>query len=203
SSADLGSSCGLPGVPGMPVRPLVPCRTTRSVILGFPPLIAIPVSTTVAWSVIHGGPALSAFVIFHSSECCVLVKVPGGSGSVAVERSSANAVAGMTSMQTNAKFECLDSVNRKSMCSSVMTLTLENLCSGRLMPQASSGCGRVRRHSSFSVVPAGERVEEGRYGIRTSQSIQGLTSKFGQERHEIGGQVGPGAAPLILMLDRL
>jgi len=44
-----------------------------------------PISTTVALSVIHGGPALSAFLIFHSSECCVLVNVPGGSGSVAVD----------------------------------------------------------------------------------------------------------------------
>jgi len=38
---------------------------------------------------------------------------------------------------------------------------------------------------------------------RGVQSIQGLTSTFGQERREIGGQVGPGAAPLILRLDRL
>src|SRR5262245_33264535 len=111
SSAHNGSCCGRPGISGMHFHPLVPCRMTRSVILWFPPLNVIPISTTVALSVIQGGPALSAFLIFHSSECCVLVKVPGGSGSVAVERSSANAVAGMKSMQTNANFECLDIVS--------------------------------------------------------------------------------------------
>jgi hypothetical protein len=35
------------------------------------------------------GPALSAFAIFHSSECDDVVNVPGGSGAVAEERSSA------------------------------------------------------------------------------------------------------------------
>src|SRR5215475_1349358 len=38
------------------------------------------------------GPALSAFTIFHSSECADVVNVPGGNGAVAEERSSAEAV---------------------------------------------------------------------------------------------------------------
>jgi hypothetical protein len=38
------------------------------------------------------GPALSAFAIFHSSECADVVNVPGGNGVVAVERSSAQAI---------------------------------------------------------------------------------------------------------------
>src|SRR5216683_2785203 len=95
---------------GMHFHPLVPGRMTRSVILCLPPLMVTPISTTVALSVIHGGPALSAFLIFHSSECCVLVNVPGGSGSVAVARSSANAVGEMSSAQTKANFDCIDIV---------------------------------------------------------------------------------------------
>jgi hypothetical protein len=38
------------------------------------------------------GPALSAFAIFHSSECADVVKVPGDNGAVAEERSSAKAI---------------------------------------------------------------------------------------------------------------
>jgi hypothetical protein len=38
------------------------------------------------------GPALSAFTIFHSSECADVVNVPGGNGAVAEERSSAKAI---------------------------------------------------------------------------------------------------------------
>jgi hypothetical protein len=38
------------------------------------------------------GPALSAFAIFHASECADVVNVPGGNGSVAEERSSAKAI---------------------------------------------------------------------------------------------------------------
>jgi hypothetical protein len=38
------------------------------------------------------GPALSAFAIFHSSECTDVVNVPGGNGAVAEERSSAQAI---------------------------------------------------------------------------------------------------------------
>jgi len=38
------------------------------------------------------GPALSAFAIFHSSECADVVNVPGGNEAVAEERSSADAV---------------------------------------------------------------------------------------------------------------
>src|SRR6516225_2441123 len=36
-------------------------------------------------------PALSAFLTFHSSECADVVKVPGGRGAVAEDRSSAGA----------------------------------------------------------------------------------------------------------------
>jgi hypothetical protein len=38
------------------------------------------------------GPALSAFAIFHSSECADVVNVPGSNGAVAEERSSATAI---------------------------------------------------------------------------------------------------------------
>src|SRR5262249_36642677 len=38
------------------------------------------------------GPALSAFAIFHSSECAAVVNVPGANGAVAEERSSAKAI---------------------------------------------------------------------------------------------------------------
>jgi len=38
------------------------------------------------------GPALSAFAIFHSSECADVVNVPGGNEAVAEERSSAKAI---------------------------------------------------------------------------------------------------------------
>jgi hypothetical protein len=38
------------------------------------------------------GPSLSAFAIFHSSECDAVVNVPAGNGAVAEERSSAKAV---------------------------------------------------------------------------------------------------------------
>jgi hypothetical protein len=37
-------------------------------------------------------PALSAFAIFHSSECADVVNVPGGNGAVAEEKSSAKAI---------------------------------------------------------------------------------------------------------------
>src|SRR5712675_1970866 len=62
-----------------------------------PPLISI--SVTVALFVIQSGPALKAFLISHSSECLRLVKVPGGKGSVADERSSAKACVEETNMQ--------------------------------------------------------------------------------------------------------
>src|SRR5882762_6020421 len=62
-----------------------------------PPLISI--SVTVALFVIQSGPALKAFLISHSSECLRLVKVPGGKGSVADERSSAKACVEETQRQ--------------------------------------------------------------------------------------------------------
>jgi hypothetical protein len=92
----------------MHVRPLVPGRMTRSVILWLPPLIVMLISRTAALLVIQEGPALSAFLIFHASECCMLVNVAGGNGSVAVERSSANAVAEMKNKQTNANVAWFD-----------------------------------------------------------------------------------------------
>ena len=49
-------------------------------------------SITAACSVMLAGPALSAFAIFHSSECADEVNVPGDNGVVAVERSSAQAI---------------------------------------------------------------------------------------------------------------
>src|SRR3974390_2192378 len=67
----------------MHVQPLVPLRSTLP--LGIP-------SITAACSVMLAGPALSAFAIFHSSECADVVNVPGGNGAVAEERSSAKAV---------------------------------------------------------------------------------------------------------------
>ena len=42
--------------------------------------------------VMLAGPALSAFAIFHSSECADVVNVPGGNGAVAEGRSSAQAI---------------------------------------------------------------------------------------------------------------
>jgi hypothetical protein len=39
------------------------------------------------------GPALSAFAIFHSSECADVVNIPGGNGAVAEERSSRSSLA--------------------------------------------------------------------------------------------------------------
>lgn len=38
------------------------------------------------------GPELSAFAIFHSSECADVVNVTGGNGAVAEGRSSAQAI---------------------------------------------------------------------------------------------------------------
>src|SRR5262245_52509170 len=49
-------------------------------------------SITAACSVMLAGPALSAFAIFHSSECADVVNVLGGNGAVAEERSSAKAI---------------------------------------------------------------------------------------------------------------
>src|SRR6516164_5121946 len=63
----------------MHVQPLVPWRSTLP--LGIP-------SITAACSVMLAGPALSAFAIFHSSECADVVNVPGGNGAVAEETSS-------------------------------------------------------------------------------------------------------------------
>src|SRR5260221_4878020 len=45
-------------------------------------------SITAACSVMLAGPALSAFAIFHSSECADVVNVPGGNGVLAVEGAS-------------------------------------------------------------------------------------------------------------------
>src|SRR6476660_3872832 len=49
-------------------------------------------SITAASFVMLTGPALSAFAIFHSSECADVVNVPGSNRAVAEERSSAKAI---------------------------------------------------------------------------------------------------------------
>ena len=59
-----------------------PCHET------FHPSDSAGQSITVACSVMLAGPALSAFAIFHSSECADVVNVPAGNGAVAEERSS-------------------------------------------------------------------------------------------------------------------
>jgi hypothetical protein len=48
-------------------------------------------SITVAFSAMTAGAALKAFLIFQSSECCVDVKTPGGSGSLTGSGSSGRA----------------------------------------------------------------------------------------------------------------
>src|SRR5262245_47388433 len=70
----------------MHVQPLVPWRSTLpsdSPSFGF-----AGQSMTAACSVILTGPALSAFAIFHWSECADVVNVPAGKGAVAEEGSS-------------------------------------------------------------------------------------------------------------------
>jgi hypothetical protein len=47
---------------------------------------------TAACFVTLTGPALSAFAIFHWSECADVVNVPGGNGAVAEDRSLADGV---------------------------------------------------------------------------------------------------------------
>src|ERR1700719_4230949 len=74
----------------MHVQPLVPWRTT--VPWDIPSFGFAGQSITAACSVMLAGPALSAFAIFHSSECADVVNVPGANGVVAVARSSAQAI---------------------------------------------------------------------------------------------------------------
>src|SRR5262245_60535455 len=69
----------------MQVQPLVPWR--RTLPLAIPSFGFAGQSMTAACSVMLLGPALSAFAIFHSSECADVVKVPPGNGAVAEERS--------------------------------------------------------------------------------------------------------------------
>src|SRR5260370_17722851 len=52
------------------------------------------------------GAALSAFAIFHSSECADVVNVPGGKGAVAVDRSFAEAI-GEIAQRLIAKYRML------------------------------------------------------------------------------------------------
>src|ERR1700757_5512548 len=75
---------------GIQVQPLLPWRSTLP--WACPSCRFNGQSTTVAWSVMLAGPALSAFSIFHSSECADVVKVPGGKGALAVDKSSAQAI---------------------------------------------------------------------------------------------------------------
>src|SRR6516164_2524141 len=60
----------------MHVQPLVPWRSTLP--LDIPSFGFVGRSITAACSVMLAGPALSAFAIFHSSECADVVNVPGG-----------------------------------------------------------------------------------------------------------------------------
>src|SRR6185312_6231835 len=85
-----GRAEGLPGTSGIHVQPLVPWRSTLP--SDIPSFGFAGQSITAASSVMLAGPALSAFAIFHTSECAEVVNVPGGNGAVAEERSSANAV---------------------------------------------------------------------------------------------------------------
>ena len=71
----------------MHVQPLAPWRSTLP--WDIPSLGFAGQSITAACSVMLAGPALSAFAIFHSSECADVVNVPGANGVVAVARSSA------------------------------------------------------------------------------------------------------------------
>src|SRR5262249_53199500 len=75
---------------GIQVQPLLPWRSTLPWVC--PSFGFNGQSTTVAWSVMLAGPALSAFSIFHSSECADVVKVPGGKGALAADRSSPQAI---------------------------------------------------------------------------------------------------------------
>src|SRR5215470_4006027 len=70
----------------MHVQPLVPCRSTLPAAI--PSFGFAGQSMTAARSLILSGPALSAFVIFHWSECADVVNVPEGNGAVAEEKSS-------------------------------------------------------------------------------------------------------------------
>src|SRR5580704_5926600 len=74
----------------MHVQPLVPWRSILP--WDIPSFGFAGQSITAARSVMLAGPALSAFAIFHSSECADVVNAPGGNGVVAVERSSAQAI---------------------------------------------------------------------------------------------------------------
>src|SRR5882672_10847113 len=74
----------------MHVQPLVPWRSILP--WDIPSSGFAGQSITAACSVMLAGPALSAFAIFHSSDCADVVNVPGGNGAVAEERSSAKAI---------------------------------------------------------------------------------------------------------------
>src|SRR5258708_4027045 len=70
----------------MHVQPLAPWRSILP--WDIPSFGFAGQSITAAFSVMLAGPALSAFAIFHSSECADVVNVPGGNGVLAVEGSS-------------------------------------------------------------------------------------------------------------------
>src|ERR1700746_762791 len=69
--------------PFVPWRSILPCDIPSFGLAGQ--------SITAACSVMLAGPALSAFAIFHSSECADVVNVPGGRGGVAGGRIFAKA----------------------------------------------------------------------------------------------------------------
>src|SRR5260370_10066338 len=74
----------------MHVQPLTPWRSILP--WDIPSFGFAGQSIAAACAVMLAGPALSAFAIFHSSECADVVNVPGGSGAVAEEGSSAKAI---------------------------------------------------------------------------------------------------------------
>jgi len=79
SSTHIGLCWGFPGSSGMQVQPLLPWRRTRPWASSFG---SDGQSMTVACSPMIAGAALSAFLIFHSSECWLVVSVSRGSGSL-------------------------------------------------------------------------------------------------------------------------
>src|SRR5215475_8033057 len=85
------------------------------------------------------GPALSAFAIFHSSECADVVNVPGGNGAVAEERSSAKAVEEIATNPITAK---------RVLLTMRTSLFLPDVCSHRYASMWVRSVCRKRRHAA-------------------------------------------------------
>src|SRR5260370_31668811 len=88
----------------MHVQPLTPWRSILP--WDIPSFGFAGQSITAACSVMLAGAALSAFAIFHSSECADVGNVPGGKGAVAVDRSFAEAI-GEIAQRLIAKYRML------------------------------------------------------------------------------------------------